>query len=175
MDIKELSENSLGPFDNLALIRRYFANVKAMDAKTLEGDGFDVGEIMELWHKDGMLRIRGRDSIGEKTFKGAEEISSFYINRTRGVDGALSSNLSKIDVANAKNSEHVVASGIRYIVTKNGEGLQAPFTHNFILNDGKIESLDIHVGKANKSEIAPLGALQIEDMGRLSAMAWMVA
>jgi hypothetical protein len=174
MDVKELSRGSLGPFDNLAVIRRYFSAVKSMDAKALKGTKFDVGTILDLWHRDGQLRIRG-EAIGERKFNGHKEMRGFYANRTHGADGAFSANLSRVNIANAKNHEHVTVSGVRYVVNKQGEGLQAPFTHNFDLKDGKIVGLEIHVGKAEKSEVAPLGTLKVEDLGRLSAMAWMVA
>lgn len=174
MTIKDLSRNSLGPFDNLGVIRRYFAAVKAMDARAVKGSKFDVGAIMGLWHKDGTLKIRG-SAIGEREFKGHAKMRGFYANRARGVDGELSANLSRVTVANAKNSERVTVSGTRYVVNKAGEGMQAPFTHNFDLKDGKIAHLDIHVGQAGRSEVAPLGSLRVEDLGRLSAVAWMVA
>ena len=175
MKVRDLSRRSLGPLDNLSVIRRYFAAVKSMDGSAVRGRKFNTERIMKLWNPKGQLKIRGKETVGEHSFSGAREISSFYVNRARGVDGQFKTNLSKIDVANAKNGEHVVVSGIRYIVTRQGEGLQAPFTHNFKLEDGKITALDIHVGKPGESKLAPIGELQIEDLGKLSAMAWMVA
>lgn len=91
------------------------------------------------------------------------------------MNGEIALNLSSIEVANAKTADHVVASGLRYVVTHGEEGLQVPFTHNFFLRDGRIADLKIHVGAPAKSDIAPMGLLKVEDLGRLAAMAWMVA
>lgn len=175
MDINDLSNRRLEPFDNLGLIKRYFAAIGEMDRAAVAEEGYDVGEVMSLWDPDGRLTIRGKDTVGEHEFNGAKEIAGFYEKRSRGFGGAFKVNLSAIDVANAKNREHITASGVRYMVTGEESGLQAPFTHNFKLKDGRIASLDIHVGSPGETELAPLGALRVEDLGRLSAMAWMVA
>ncbi|SFL19027.1 hypothetical protein SAMN04488518_12036 [Pseudovibrio ascidiaceicola] len=175
MDIRELNKTSLTPLSNMSVIEKYFAAVKEMDAHAVKGEKFNTDTIMELWHSGGTLSIHGKESIGEKSYTKHDEIAGFYQNRARGVDGMLATNLSKVNVANAKNDEHIVVSGLRYIINKKGEGLQAPFTHNFRLQDGRISSLDIHVGTPGKTEVAPVGALSIDDLGSLSAMAWMVA
>lgn len=175
MDRKELARRSLVPFDNLGVVKKYFASVKAMDKAVTAQKAFDTDKIMSLWHPDGKLTIGGKPIGEDKTYSGAEEIASFYKRRAEGVDGQIAVNLSTIEVANAKSADHIVASGQRYVVTHDDEGLQVPFTHNFTLRDGRIEELNIHVGAPAKSGIAPLGGLMIEDMGRLSAMAWMVA
>lgn len=175
MDRKEISRKSLQPFNNLDVVKKYFSSVKTMDRAATSKRSFDTDRIMSLWHDDGKLTISGKPLGGEHSFSGAEEISTFYERRAKGVDGEIAINVSSIEVANSKSADHVVASGLRYVVTHKEEGLQVPFTHNFILNDGRISELRIHVGPPAKSEIAPLGALQVEDLGRLSAMAWMVA
>ncbi|SFU16732.1 hypothetical protein SAMN05444141_11311 [Pseudovibrio denitrificans] len=175
MDIRDLSKASLTPLSNMCVIEKYFSAVKKMDALAVKGEKFDTDAIMELWHEDGQLSISGKDAIGEKQFAKQDEIAGFYKNRARGVEGLFSTNLSKVNVANSKNDEHIVVSGMRYIVDQKGQGLQAPFTHNFRLSDGRISSLDIHVGTPDKTEVAPIGSLTIEDLGSLSAMAWMVA
>lgn len=175
MNRKELARNSNKAFKNLEVIRKYFASVKTMDSSAVSKRAFNTGQIMALWHNDGKLTIGGKPLGKEYSYSGRNEISSFYKRRARGVDGEFALNVSSIDVANAKSPEHVVASGLRYVVTHKDEGLQVPFTHNFTLRDGRITDLKIHVGTPAKSEIAPLGTLQVEDLGRLSAMAWMVA
>lgn len=175
MNRRDLTRDSLKPLNNLDIVRRYFASVKAMDRAAVTSKSFDTDRIMALWHDDGQLTIGGKPLGGEHSFAGAKEISSFYESRVKGVDGEIAYNVSSIEVANAKSADHVVASGLRFVVTHKEEGLQVPFTHNFIMRGGRIASLKIHVGAPSKSEIAPLGALQVEDLGRLSAMAWMVA
>ncbi|MBL9204265.1 MAG: nuclear transport factor 2 family protein [Opitutaceae bacterium] len=175
MNRRDVDRNSLLPFNSLDLVRKYFASVKAMDRGAVSNKSFDTGRIMSLWHEDGKLTIGGKPLGGEHTFAGSKEITAFYRKRAKGVDGEIAVNVSSIEVANAKSADHVVASGLRYVVTHKEEGLQVPFTHNFTLRDGRIADLRIHVGTPSKSEIAPQGALRIEDLGRLSAMAWMVA
>ena len=175
MDRKEIARKGLQPFSNLDVVKRYFASVKAMDRAAVANRGFETDRIMALWHEDGKLTIGGKPIDGEHYFSGSKEISNFYERRAKGVDGEIAVNVSSIEVANAKSADHVVASGLRYVVTHKEEGLQVPFTHNFTLRDGRIAELKIHVGTPARSDIAPLGALQVEDLGRLSAMAWMVA
>lgn len=175
MKAADVARRSLKPFDNLGLVRKYFAAVKEMDRAAVADRPFNTGKIMALWHDDGHLTIGGKPLDGEHSYSGGREISSFYERRANGVNGEIRVNISGIDVANAKNAEHVTASGLRYVVTRGDEGLQVPFTHNFTIRDGRITDLKIHVGVPAKSEIAPVGRLQIEDMGRLAAMAWMVA
>ena len=175
MDINDLSNKRLEPFDNLDLIKRYFATIGDMDKAAVAEEKYDLDAIMALWHEDGQLTIRGKDTVGEHNFEGSKDIAGFYEKRTRGFGGNFRINLSSIDVANSKNRDHITASGVRYMVTRDEAGLQAPFTHNFKVKDGKIAALDIHVGTPGETELAPVGALRVEDMGRLSAMAWMVA
>jgi ketosteroid isomerase-like protein len=175
MEISSLRKSSLEPFDNLALIRRYFAAVKAMDQNALKGTPVEPKTIMALWDKGGQLAIHGPDPIGEKQFRGTKELSGFYSRRARGVDGELKVNLSRVNTAQSKSGEQVTVSGSRYVVAKSGEGMQVPFAHKFTIADGKITHLEISVGKAGPTEIAPIGALDVADLGRLSAMAWMVA
>ena len=175
MNAREISRRSLQPFDNLGVIKKYFAAVKAMDSAAVTDRPFDTDKIMSLWHEDGSLTIGGKPLGEDRQYSGARELSGFYRNRAKGVNGEIAVNVSGIDVANAKSADHVTASGLRYVVTRRKEGLQVPFTHNFTLRDGRISELRIHVGTPAKSEIAPVGALQIQDMGRLAAMAWMVA
>jgi ketosteroid isomerase-like protein len=175
MKYNDLARSNLVPFDNLAVIRKYFAAVKAMDKAATSQKAFDTGRIMALWHADGRLSISGKPIGEEKSYRGSREIAGFYKQRAKGVHGEIAVNASAVDVANAKSADHVVASGVRYVVTHEDEGLQIPFTHNFTMRDGRIAELRIHVGTPAKSEVAPLGNLNVEDMGRLSAMAWMVA
>lgn len=175
MDMNSLRKSSLEPFDNAGLIRRYFAAVKGMDAKAVAGKSFDVDAILALWNESGTLAIHGPEPLGERTFKGTAQLGKFYANRARGVDGAFKVNLSKVNVANAKAGDQVLVSGTRYVVNKTGEGMQVPFAHKFTLSDGKIEALEITVGKAGPTDIAPIGTLGVKDLGRLAAMAWMVA
>ena len=175
MTIESLRKSSLDPFNNLGLIKRYFAAVKSMDQKAVAGKTFEVDAILKLWNENGELFIHGPEPIGERRFKGLKELGLFYANRARGAEGAFQVNLSKVNVANAKNGEQVLVSGSRYVVNKRQEGAQIPFAHNFKLTSGKIDSLEITVGKAAQTEIAPLGSLSVTDLGRLSAMAWMVA
>lgn len=175
MGISSLRKASLEPFDNIALIRRYFAAVKAMDQNALKGTPAEPKAIMSLWDEGGELAIRGPDPIGERRFKGASELADFYTRRARGVDGELSVNLSKVNTAQSKSGEQVAVSGSRYVVAKSGEGMQVPFGHKFTIANGRITALEISVGKATATEIAPLGTLNVTDLGRLSAMAWMVA
>lgn len=146
-----------------------------MDRAAVADRPFDTDKIMGLWHEDGRLTIGGKPLGGEHNYSGAREISTFYERRAKGVNGEIAVNISGIDVANAKSADHVTASGLRYVVNRNDEGLQVPFTHNFTLRNGRISELKIHVGVPARSQIAPLGRLQVEDMGRLAAMAWMVA
>jgi hypothetical protein len=175
MDIKSIRKGSLDPFNNVALIKRYFSGVKSMDASAVGGKTFSVEAIMKLWADDGELVLRGPEPIGEKRFKGPKELKAFYANRARGVKGALKVNLSSINTTSAKSSEQVLVAGARYVVNAAGEGMQVPFAHKFRMDGGKIKDLEITVGKAGPSEIAPLGTLGVKDLGRLAAMAWMVA
>jgi ketosteroid isomerase-like protein len=175
MDRKELARLNREPFDNLGIAKKYFAAVKTMDRAATRGRDFGTDKILALWSADGKLTIGGKQFGEDRSYTGLKEIDGFYRHRARGVDGAFALNHSTVDVANAKSADHVTASGQRYVVTANDEGLQVPFTHNFTMRDGKITELRIHVGVPGKTSIAPLGALQVEDMGRLSAMAWMVA
>lgn len=175
MPRKEIARNSLEPFSNLDVIKKYFAAVKAMDRAAVASKDFDTSRIMSLWNSDGKLTIAGKPLEGEHAYSGKREIAAFYKKRAKGVPGEIAVNLSSIEVANAKSSDRVAASGLRYVVTHQEEGLQVPFTHNFTMRDGLISELRIHVGTPARSEIAPLGALKVEDLGRLSAMAWMVA
>lgn len=175
MNINDLSDRRLEPFDNLDLIKRYFALIGDMDQAAVAEEKFSVDDVMSLWQKNGVLTIRGKETVGEHEYEGADQIAEFYTRRARGVGGEFKVNLSSIDVANSKNRDHITVSGVRYMVTRDEAGVQAPFTHNFKLADGKIAALDIHVGKPGETELAPIGALRVEDMGRLSAMAWMVA
>lgn len=175
MNAREISRRSLQPFNNLDVIKKYFAAVKKMDSSAVADRSFDTDRIMSLWHEDGTLTIGGKPLGEERRYSGTRELSGFYRRRAKGVNGEIAINVSGIDVANAKSADHVTASGLRYVVNRRKEGLQVPFTHNFTLRDGRIADLRIHVGTPARSEIAPVGALQIEDMGRLAAMAWMVA
>ena len=175
MDRKQLESKSLEPFDNLGIVKKYFSAVKAMDKATQAQRKFDTGKIMSLWQADGKLTIGGKPIGEDKSYAGQSQIESFYQHRAKGVHEKIAVNLSTIDVANAKSSGHIVASGQRYVVNHKNEGMQVPFTHNFTLNQGKIAELKIHIGSPATSEIAPLGTLAVEDMGRLAAMAWMVA
>lgn len=175
MSIEALRKNSLEPFNNLGLIKRYFSAVKTMDQKAVAGKTFEVDAILKLWNERGELYIHGPAPLGERRFKGARELRKFYADRARGAAGAFRVNLSHVNVANAKNSEQVLVSGTRYVVNKQKEGMQVPFAHNFKLSAGKIDALEITVGKAGPTDIAPIGTLTVQDLGRLSAMAWMVA
>lgn len=175
MNAREIARKSLQPFDNLGVIKNYFAAVKAMDSAAVADRPFDTKRIMGLWHEDGTLTIGGKPLGKDHRYAGARELSGFYRRRAKGVNGEIAVNISGIDVANAKSAEHVTASGQRYVVNRKEEGLQVPFTHNFTLRDGRIADLKIHVGVPTRSEIAPVGGLEVEDMGRLAAMAWMVA
>jgi hypothetical protein len=175
MDIKSIRKESLNPFNNVALIKRYFSSVKLMDTSAVAGKKFSVDPIMKLWADDGELVLQGPDPIGEHRFKGPKELKAFYANRARGVSGALKVNLSQVNTASGKSSEQVLVAGSRYVVNGAGEGMQVPFAHKFRMDGGKIKGLEITVGKAGPTDIAPLGALGVKDLGRLAAMAWMVA
>lgn len=175
MNAREISRKSLQPFSNLDVIKRYFAAVKAMDSAAVADRPFDTDRIMALWDEKGSLTIGGKPLGREHSYRGTGELAGFYRRRAKGVNGEIAVNISGIDVANAKSADHVTASGQRYVVTRKEEGMQVPFTHNFTLRDGRITELKIHVGVPTRSEIAPVGGLQVEDMGRLAAMAWMVA
>lgn len=175
MKLSDVKRQALEPFDSLSLTSRYFAAVKSMDAGVAKSRKAGVSSVMKLWGEDGALRITGPEPIGDRSYATPEEILGFYKNRGHGIDKLISANVSQVRVANAKSAEHVTISGTRYVVNTRGEGLQVPFTHNFEIRDGLIRSLHINIGKPNASEVAPQGALNIEDMGRLAAMAWMVA
>jgi ketosteroid isomerase-like protein len=175
MDIKSLRKSSLDPFDKVAMIKKYFAAVKSMDSNALAGKRVDVDSILRLWGEKGTLTIKGPQPLGEQTFKGVKQLRGFYENRARGVDGVFKVNLSSINSAAARSAEQVLVAGARYVVNAAGEGMQIPFSHNFTISEDQITQLQITVGKAGKTNIAPLGTLSVQDLGRLSAMAWMVA
>jgi ketosteroid isomerase-like protein len=175
MDIKSLRKSSLDPFDKVAVIKKYFAAVKSMDTNALAGKPVDVDNILRLWDEKGTLTIKGPQPIGEQTFKGVKQLRGFYEKRARGVDGVFKVNMSSINSAGAKSAEQVLVAGARYVVNAAGEGMQVPFAHNFKMSEDKITQLEITVGKAGKTDVAPLGTLSVQDLGRLSAMAWMVA
>jgi hypothetical protein len=125
MDRKQILQKSLEPFDNVAVVKRYFSAVKAMDRSALAKRNFNTDRIMALWHDEGRLTISGKP-MGEHSFSGAGEISTFYERRAKGIGGEISVNISSIQVANAKNSEHVVASGQRYVVTASQPTVRPP-------------------------------------------------
>ena len=77
--------DSLRPFKNLDIVRKYFAAVKAMDRAALGGAGFDSAKVMRLWHRDGTLTIAGRPLGGKHAYQGAKDIKSFYARRIKGV------------------------------------------------------------------------------------------
>ncbi len=172
----DLQRRTLAPLDNMAKIRQYFQVIKQLDGMITKGQQTNVKGILRLWDAAGELTLTGPDPIGQHVFRGGEELAKFYTQRGTGIAGHISTQFARVTVANAKSAEHVVVSGIRYVVNSKGEGMQAPFTHNFVLNDrGQIQSLHINVGQPSVSEVADPGSLKIEDMGRLAAMAWMVA
>ena len=57
MNAREIARKSLQPFDNLGVIKNYFAAVKAMDSAAVADRPFDTKRIMGLWHEDGTLTI----------------------------------------------------------------------------------------------------------------------
>lgn len=175
MDLADVKRQAMGPFDSLSLTNRYFEAVKAMDGKAERTRKGGVSSVMKLWAEDGKLRITGPDPIGDREYGTPDEIRGFYERRGKGIDKFLSANVSRVNVANAKSAEHITISGTRYVVNTRGEGLQVPFTHNFDVRDGHIVGLHINIGKPAATEVAALGALKIEDMGKLAAVAWMVA
>lgn len=175
MSVNSLRKSSLDPFKRLSLIKRYFTEVKSMDQKAVAGKPYEVDAILKLWNEGGELFIHGPEPIGERRFKGTKKLAEFYTNRAKGARGTFQVNLSKVNVANAKGDEQVLVSGARYVVNKNKEGMQVPFAHSFRMASGKIDALEITVGKAAPTDIAPIGTLSVKDLGRLSAMAWMVA
>jgi hypothetical protein len=175
MKISELKRRTLEPFNSLGLAKRYFSAVKAMDSTVQRVHQKGVQSVLKLWAKNGELTITGPEPIGERNYRDLKELREFYGNRGKGVDKYISVNISRVGVATAKSAEHITVSGMRYVVNNDGEGLQVPFTHNFHLADGLIQRLHINVGRPASSEVAPVGTLQVEDMGRLAAVAWMVA
>lgn len=175
MRVAELKSDAFKPFAGIALTKRYFGAVKSMDSGKGRSREKGVRAILDLWSKDGELRITGPEPIGDRRFASPAALREFYSNRTKGIDKVIDLNLSTVNVANAKSGDHVTVSGTRYVVNKDGEGMQVPFTHNFELEDGAIKRLHINIGKPTESAVAPLGTLRVQDMGRLAAMAWMVA
>lgn len=175
MNRNNIKRGSLKPFEEIALLNRYFRSVKKMDAAASRGKSAGVEDILGLWADDGTLELSGAEPIGQRVFRGREELRAFYEGRSRGVEKVLQFNVSSVNVASARSAGRLVASGVRHVVSATGEGMEVPFTHNFELQGGRIHSLKIHIGAPRAGEVAPLGLLQVEDMGRLAAVAWMVA
>lgn len=175
MKVNDLKRRALKPFDSLQLAKRYFAAVKSMDAAAPATRKSGIAAVMRLWSPQGTLRITGPDPIGEQSFSDPAAIRRFYAERGKGVHDVLDVNVSTVGVANAKSPERLTISGTRYVVNTKGEGMEVPFTHNFDIEGSRIRSLHINIGQARASEVAPIGSLGVEDMGRLAAMAWMVA
>ena len=171
----DVNRGSLKPFAQMNVIGRYFKAVKKMDKGALKGQDVDVDGILKLWKADGVLTLHGPSPIDDQKFHGSKDLASFYQRRTKGVDRGLSFNTSRVSVANAKGNDHLVVSGRRFVISEKGEGMEVPFTHKFTMNGSHIQELHIHVGTPTSTELAPQGSLDVEDMGRLAAMAWMVA
>ena len=175
LDKRALRRDSLEPLDRLSMARRYFRAVKVMDRGALKGRTSGVDQILKLWNEDGVLQLRGPEPIGNRTYKGYKDLAKFYKRRTKGLASELGFNLSNVQSAKAGETGLTVG-GKRLVISSKGEGIEVPFSHTFQTNKrGEITSLRIQVGKAKATELAPQGSLQIEDMGRLAAMAWMVA
>lgn len=164
--------------DNLTTINQYFKLVARMDKANLRSKTPPIDNILKLWSKKGQLKISGPKPMGEHAFKGEKHLADFYENRSRGIPETFRRMI--LDMAGAKSvskGEHrAVANGVRHLLTTEGEGLAVPFSHDFMFDDdGQITALSINIGKPGASPIAPQGALEIQDMGKLAALAWMVA
>jgi hypothetical protein len=164
--------------DNLSKINRYFKLVAKMDKANIKSKMPPVKNIMEMWSKEGVLEITGDKKFGKHSFKGQKELSAFYEKRARGIPDTFRRMVLNMAGAKsvARNEGRAVANGVRHLLTRDGQGLAVPFSHDFSFDDnGLITSLHINIGKPNESPIAPQGNLDIKDMGKLAAVAWMVA
>lgn len=165
------------PIAAVTTAQSYFAQIQSLDYEALGGGKFDPAAMMSLWDPDGTLTITGPEPIGSRTFRGEKEISSFYQNRAA---GGIAKELSQVvwNLESVAASEHGVLTvrGMRYLVDPKGHGFQVSFQHNFTLNsDGSIKSLVLQVGEPDATPLVERGGLSVEDMGRLTSMAWMVA
>lgn len=176
MSKTNLQTKPLEPLDNLAAVRRYFREIQRLDRAAMAGQPVDVGAIMRLWAADSQLVLTGPEAIGKHEFSCYKDLAGFYEGRANGVPKLLSTLFARVNVVNAKSGQHIVASGVRYAVNSRGEGIEAPFTHNFKFDArGRISSLHINIGQPGPTELAPQGRLSIQDMGELARAAWMVA
>lgn len=164
--------------DNLTTINRYFKLVARMDKANLSSKTPPIEKILKLWNAKGQLRISGPSPMGEHAFTGNRSLAGFYEKRVQGIPETFRRMVLNMEGAKSvrKCENRAVANGVRHLLTTEGEGLAVPFSHDFTFDDdGLISSLSIHIGKPASSPIAPKGSLGIKDMGKLAAVAWMVA
>jgi hypothetical protein len=162
----------------MATAQSYFEQIQLLDYEARGGGGkFDPGVMMSLWDPDGMLTIVGPEPLGTRTFRGQKEISDFYQNRAAGtISKELSEMVWNLESTVAAGDGALTVRGTRYLVDSRGRGFEVSFQHNFRLNtDGSIKSLVLQVDDPRRSQFIPLRRLSVQDMGRLTSLAWMVA
>lgn len=163
-------------------VKHYFESVLLLDEGALKNHSKMVQQavsgFMGVWSPKGKLTITGPEPIGMQDYQGEKAIHSFYARKGKGFEGLLggTSMPKAVSNINITAANQAIVSGQRTVITPDGEGMVIAFTHNFRFEeDGKLRSLHIHVGDPEKSEMAPMGNLSIQDMGKLAAVAWMVA
>lgn len=169
-------DRPLAVLDNMTTVRRYFQEVERLDEAAMSRADIDPKAILKLWTADGEMVLAGPEPLGQRRMLGRKELEAFYRGRGHGVADVLSRLAKAVTQSISEPGDQVVVKGTRYAVSTRGEGVEAPFTHSFQLTpQGKISRLRIEVGGPRASDHAPQGALRIEDMGRLTAVAWAVA
>lgn len=166
----------------MSAVQKYFEAVLMLDDGALNSKSKAVKQaisgFMEIWSPEGKLTITGPEPIGLREYRGQAEIQSFYARKGEGFANLIGgSQMPKAftNISVTSNSQAII-SGHRTVAAPDGEGMDIAFTHNFHFeDDGKIGSLHLHVGDPEKSAMVPMCNLSIQDMGKLAAVAWMVA
>jgi hypothetical protein len=162
--------------DNVATVVSYFDQVLAMDQAAMNRLPYDVLGLVLLWAPDGQLTLEGTPDFGSHVYNGQAELTQFYTDRQNGQADTFSMDNKASPTPLATGPDDVQATGYRHLVNHSGEGFKISYTHNFHFRpDGKIQSLHVQVGPPEPTDLAPIGSLTMQDMGRLSVVAWMVA
>lgn len=152
--------------------------------------------LRELWDPDGVFEFAGSPPV-TGTFTGINAITVLYQNRfaangmplrlqglhdeqdaedaERGIETALGIVETDVHRVRVLDDERAVAGWTTVIGTRDRHGFQVSGSHSFTFKDGKISRLRIVVSpKPDPTEQFDLSALSVDDIGRLSLMAWAV-
>lgn len=158
-----------------------------------DGDKGAVEDIMSLWDNDGCLILAGAPKAPgwPKRYKDCDSIAGRYSNllEAQGKSFKLSDEKSMVSLSSIKErirnislkgnvaTATVVASVSTNEDTSRGFEIEGNFT--FTLNNGKIaqliENVDWSDAVDSRIEKVKIGDLNIDDIGRLTLMAWAIA